>query len=272
MQRFIFQSPLALPLTILLVVGCNKAEPVAHAQKPQVPMAVAMEPVEVAHIAKARSRGAVPAAVVAKIEAMEDTDLEEWEAEDFYIDDSVMIFNVPRMDASTLQMFISKLPRRPTCPDRFILYLHDPETDGITADPIEVSGQWLGEKGLFPRLTDLELDGQFEIAYRDFQHNGTVTNTEQVVCLRVGPGLSLTEVLRVDTTDSNIYSKSESGVIRKRLLREPGMASNRLLVECWEENPRFGSKCKRLESVQLQQDPATRAWHPLASPEESADR
>ncbi len=168
--------------------------------------------------------------------------------------------NVPRTGQSALQLFIDRQSVPPMGFLQWVLFLHDPQSDETTTNPVIVDDRLLGEKGIHPRLADLDRDGSYEIVYRDFQHNGTVTNTEQMVFLAIGEDLSLTEILRIDTSDVDIFSKGEWGAIRSRLMSTPGGADHSLVLESWRENPRFGNAREELPSIRLERDPRTGTW------------
>jgi len=242
----------ALPLCAGLLFLCNH-------ENERALTAVAIQEVEIASLARSALEGLVPSVVqdtlirvaTAAISGQHDSPTGE---------DELLRLNVPRPGKSALQLFVAHQTTSSRSNSRWVLLLHDPETNGTTEQPVTFSGRWLGDKGVRPRLADLDRDGSYEVVYRDVQHNGTVTNTEQAVFLLVGEDLSLTETLRLDVSDSDIYSRGEWGAIRSRLMHASEGGDELLVLESWKENPRFGNARQELEPRLLERDPLTGVW------------
>ena len=84
--------------------------------------------------------------------------------------------------------------------------------------------------------------------------------------LSVGAKLSLTEVLRLDVSENDIFSKGEWGVIRSRLMHAADGGGALLVLESWKENPRFDNAREELEPTLLERDLLTGAWGERQAP------
>ena len=165
--------------------------------------------------------------------------------------------NLPRPGRGPLQIFASREPTRATMHEMRILFAYDPRTRQVSSEEFRMDGHWLGEEGLHLRRADLDRDGQDELVFRDFLHNGTVTNIDQAVFLQVDDDLALREVLRFHLRVRDIHSRGEAGAIRARLLHA---GENELLLERWSENPHYGDRWDVLEPERLLRDPSTGRW------------
>lgn len=226
---------------------------------------VAIEEVEVASLAHDASEDLVPRVVRNKLSSVAAAAATGHDHSPTG-EDELLRLNVPRPGQPALQLFVGHQTTTSPWHSHWVLLLHDPETDATTKDPVIYSGRWLGDHGVRPRLTDLDRDGTYELVYRDFQHNGTATNTEQAVFLAVHDDLSLSEVLRIDVSDSDIFSEGEWGVIRSRLMHAPENGDAALVLESWKENPRFGNAREELEPVRLERDPLSGKWEEREAP------
>lgn len=224
---------------------------------------VPLEDVEVATFRLDRTRELVPPEVEAVLERVEQQEVRVLVAagapDDLIRSPWIQCFNVPRADEPALRCFIAHRPVRPTQHEHRLLFLHDPAIRTLTPQPIVYDTEWLGDGGVRPRLADLDLDGRPELVYRDFKHDGTVDNVEQAVFVAIGDDLSMTEVLRIDVRTSDAFSRGEWGVIRRRLARF-GDETDRLVLESWRENPRFGGQIQRLPDLDVTWDPDQRRW------------
>jgi len=232
----------------------------------------------------------IPAAVEALLERIDAEAIAKWTKTDAQTGSALrpkaqlLRCNVPLRPrprgevASLVQLYVAREPHPHYAPR--VLFLHDPTTGAITPKPLRLEARFIGDRGTEPKVADLNLDGNYELVFRDFAHNGTTDNRELAIYAQIGADLSLTEVLRHDTTTSDVYSELEWGVIRRRLMRpdrrlgDEGLGDgglDALVIESWRENPKFHSRVEPLPDLMVRRDPASGVWQllgelPISSP------
>lgn len=121
-------------------------------------------------------------------------------------------------------------------PDHWRVFLRDPRTDALTPQTITLSDKWIETETPRVRFIDLDDDGHDELAFRQFEHNGTMTNNDVELYFRVENDLNLNLCLVQRTDIRDLYSQNESGAIRSQLMLTN---SGELVADIWRENPRF---------------------------------
>jgi hypothetical protein len=122
-------------------------------------------------------------------------------------------------------------------PDLWRIFLRDPRTDALTQQTITLTDKWIETEAPRVRFIDLDDDGRDELAFRQFEHNGTMTNNDVELYFRVEDDLALNHCLVQRTDIRDLYSECESGAIRSQLMLTE---SGALVADVWHENPRFG--------------------------------
>jgi hypothetical protein len=137
-------------------------------------------------------------------------------------------------------------------PDHWRVFLRDPRTDALTPQTITLSDKWIETEAPCVRFIDLDDDGRDELAFRQFEHNGTMVNNAVELYFRVADDLSLNLCLVQRTEIRDLYSRDESGAIRSQLMLSD---SGALTAEIWNENPRFSVPRVAIGRLQLELDP-----------------
>lgn len=133
-------------------------------------------------------------------------------------------------------------------PDLWRIFLRDPRTDDLTQQTITLTDKWIESEAPRVRFIDLDDDGRDELAFRQFEHNGTMTNNDVELYFRVEDDLALNHCLVQLTDIRDLYSECESGAIRSQLMLTD---SGALVADVWHENPRFGVKRTPIGRVHL---------------------
>lgn len=101
---------------------------------------------------------------------------------------------------------------------------------------------------------DLDLDGAPELAFSQYEHNGTVTNVEHVHYLSLATGRELSTLLELSRREwISVRSHGEEGWVRRALARDERGA---LRVLVWAENPAFGQVPAALGELLLEANAA----------------
>lgn len=121
-------------------------------------------------------------------------------------------------------------------PDHWRVFLRDPRADALTRETITLTDKWIESETPRVRFIDLDDDGRDELAFRQFEHNGTMVNNDVELYFRVEDDLALNLCLVQRTDIRDLYSQDESGAIRSQLMLTD---SGALVADVWRENPLF---------------------------------
>ncbi|MCB9903353.1 MAG: hypothetical protein H6831_03010 [Planctomycetes bacterium] len=122
-------------------------------------------------------------------------------------------------------------------PNPWRCFLRDPRTNALTPQTITVSNRWIESETPRVRFVDLDDDGRDELAFRQFEHNGTMADDDVELYFRVRDDLALDLCLEQRTDIRDLYSENESGAIRSQLMLTDG---GDLVAYVWHESPRMG--------------------------------
>ncbi len=151
-------------------------------------------------------------------------------------------------------------PEYPHLPNDWLLLVRDPGSGAASPRPVVVTNEWIhGERPLV-RFVDLDDDERYEVAIRQFDHNGTMWNADVVEYYAVLDDLSLRLDLRQTTEVVDLWSKQERGAIRSQLL---SAGDGRLRCVVWRENLSDG--VPRVPHGHLEYERGEEGWFRVAS-------
>jgi hypothetical protein len=119
------------------------------------------------------------------------------------------------------------------------LILFDPHKNVVTQSPPRIYGKWMqggfwGAKLLEPLISfdDLDQDGSPEIIIQERVHNGTMYNAAVYHYFKVGPDMSLHQILAMETRLIDLYTEDLGGLIIRRVTK---LAPNQVKLETFLE-------------------------------------